>query len=126
MAPGSSDRSPTSKAPGAFALPSGVRREPHGEPGAGEVGTGEPDSQALLARQIETPSRAGARFGEFRFVVTFLRSQERLGFGQPPNPAARAPASGRGFRRATTVKGGNTFIPSDLFRYVPKQWHMDS
>ena len=25
-----------------------------------------------LAPQIETPSRAGAPFGEFRFVVTFM------------------------------------------------------
>jgi len=37
-----------------------VEQEPH------------PQSARRFAPHIETPSRAGARFGEFRFVVTFL------------------------------------------------------
>ena len=51
--------------PPSAAWASEVRREPRGDPEAGGVGVGGPDSQPFVAR-------ASARFGEFRFVVTFL------------------------------------------------------
>ena len=50
--------------------PSEVRREPHGDPGAGVVGVGEPDSQPLLARESQLPCPPPAGCGKFRLVVT--------------------------------------------------------
>ena len=38
-----------------LARASEVRREPHGDPGAGGAGVGEPDSQPLLARESKLP-----------------------------------------------------------------------
>ena len=49
--------------------PSEVRREPHGDPGAGGDGVGEPDSQPLLARESKLPCPPPAGCGKFRLVV---------------------------------------------------------
>ena len=46
---------PVSGPLGAARRTSGVRREPHGDPGAGAAGVGEPDCQPLLARESKLP-----------------------------------------------------------------------
>ena len=50
-----------------------MRQEPHGDPGAGGVGVGEPDSQPLLARESKLPRALSARYGKFRFLVFFVK-----------------------------------------------------
>ena len=51
---------PVSTPLGAARRASEVRREPHGDPGAGGDGVGEPDSQSLLARESELPRARSA------------------------------------------------------------------
>ena len=63
---------PVSTPLGAARRASEVRQEPHGDPGAGGVGVGEPDSQPLLARESKLPRALSARFGKFRFLVFFF------------------------------------------------------
>ena len=55
---------------------------------------------------VQLPGAPAAHGGEFRLVVVKLPSPGALGIRVTPNPAAPAPASTRGFRRAPESERG--------------------
>ena len=67
-----------------------------------------PRTARRFAPAIETPFAPQAHCGEFRWVVVNLPSQGAPGIRVTPNPAAPAPASTRGFRRAPESERGSS------------------
>ncbi len=75
--------------PPSVARASEVRREPPGDPGAGVVGVGGRDSQPLLARESKLPCPPAAGCGKFRLVVTDCERGAGLPFTLSPRPRGR-------------------------------------
>ena len=95
---------PTTEPPGAPTPVSGVRREPHGDPGARTEGAGESGFLPSVARESKLPRAPSARFGEFRLDRS---SCER---GASP-PFTLSP--GR-FKRAQCLGWGRRVLPANF------------